>query len=73
MSLENLEAPLPGKILAIKAKVGDKVAEGDEIVAIEAMKMENPIMATVSGTVKAINVTVGQAVKAGEVLAVIEY
>ena len=73
MSLENLEAPLPGKILAIKVKVGDKVAEGDEIVAIEAMKMENPIMATVSGTVKAINATVGQAVKAGDVLAVIEY
>ncbi len=73
MATENLESPLPGKILSIKVKVGDKVAEGDEIVSIEAMKMENPIMATVSGTVKEINATVGQAVKAGDVLAVLEY
>lgn len=73
MATENLEAPLPGKVLAIKVKVGDKVAEGDEILSIEAMKMENPIMSTVSGTVKQINATAGQAVKAGDILAVVEY
>jgi glutaconyl-CoA/methylmalonyl-CoA decarboxylase subunit gamma len=73
MALENLEAPLPGKILSIKVKVGDKVAEGDELLSIEAMKMENPIMSTVSGTVKSISATVGVAVKAGDVLAVVEY
>ncbi len=73
MATENLEAPLPGKVLSIKVKVGDKVAEGDEVVSIEAMKMENPIMSTVSGTVKEISAIVGLAVKAGDVLAVIEY
>ncbi len=73
MATENLEAPLPGQVLSIKVKVGDKVAEGDEVVSIEAMKMENPIMSTVSGTVKEISAIVGLAVKAGDVLAVIEY
>ena len=73
MPQEKMEAPLPGKILGVKVKVGDKVAEGDEIVSIEAMKMENPLMSPVSGVVKELSVTVGQAVKAGEVLAVIEY
>jgi biotin carboxyl carrier protein len=73
MALEKIEAPLPGKIIGIKVKVGDKVAEGDEMISIEAMKMENPIMSTVSGTVKEINVAAGQAVKAGDVLASVEY
>jgi biotin carboxyl carrier protein len=73
MPQEKMEAPLPGKILGVKVKVGDKVAEGDEIVSIEAMKMENPIMSPVSGVVKELSVTAGQAVKAGDVMAVIEY
>jgi biotin carboxyl carrier protein len=73
MPLEKMEAPLPGKILNIKANVGDKVSEGDEILSIEAMKMENPLMSPVKGVVKEINVTKGQAVKAGDNLAVIEY
>jgi glutaconyl-CoA/methylmalonyl-CoA decarboxylase subunit gamma len=73
MPLEKMEAPLPGKILNIKANVGDKVSEGDEILSIEAMKMENPLMAPVNGVVKEINVTKGQTVKAGDNLAVIEY
>ena len=73
MPLEKMEAPLPGKILNIKANVGDKVSDGDEILSIEAMKMENPLMSPVKGVVKEINVTKGQAVKAGDILAVIEY
>jgi biotin carboxyl carrier protein len=73
MPLEKMEAPLPGKILNIKVNAGDKVSEGDEVLSIEAMKMENPLMSPVKGTVKEINVTKGQAVKAGDVLAVIEY
>ena len=73
MPLEKMEAPLPGKILNIKANVGDKVSEGDEVLSIEAMKMENPLMSPVNGVVKEINVTKGQAVKAGDSLAVIEY
>ena len=73
MALEKMEAPLPGKILNIKANVGDKVKEGDEVLSIEAMKMENPLMSPVNGVVKEINVAKGQAVKAGDTLAVIEY
>ncbi len=72
MALEKIEAPLPGKILKVNVKPGDKVAEMDEVFVIEAMKMENPIISPVSGLVKEVPVTVGKAVKAGEVLAVIE-
>ena len=73
MALEKIESPLPGKILDIKLNPGDKVTEGDEVLTIEAMKMENPLMSPVDGTVKEINVTKGQAVQAGDVLATIEY
>ncbi len=73
MPQEKMEAPLPGKILNVKVKVGDKVVEGDELLSIEAMKMENPILSPVSGEVKEVNVTQGQSVKAGDILALIEY
>ncbi|HJX03421.1 MAG TPA: biotin/lipoyl-containing protein [Dehalococcoidia bacterium] len=73
MPQEKMEAPLPGKILSVKVKAGDKVAEGDELLSIEAMKMENPILSPVSGEVKEVNVTQGQSVKAGDILALIEY
>ncbi len=73
MSIENVEAPLPGKVLKIIAKAGDKIAEGDDILSIESMKMENPIVAPVSGTVKEIKVAAGAMVKAGDLIATIEY
>jgi len=73
MPLENVEAPLPGKVLSVKVKPGDKVAEYDEICMIEAMKMENPIVAPVSGTVKEVQVAAGSVVKTGDVIATIEY
>jgi biotin carboxyl carrier protein len=73
MPVEKIEAPLPGKILNIKANVGDKVTEGQELLSIEAMKMENPLMSPVNGAVREISVTVGKAVKAGETLLTIEY
>jgi len=73
MALEQIEAPLPGKVLSVKVKPGDQVAEFGEICVIEAMKMENPILATVSGVVKEIKVSAGQVLKAGELIAVIEY
>ncbi len=73
MSIEIIEAPLPGKILKVIATVGAKVEEGDDICSIESMKMENPIVATVAGTIKEINVTVGAMVKAGDPVASIEY
>jgi len=68
---ETVEAPMPGKIAKIVKKVGDTVAEGDVVVILEAMKMENEITTGVAGTVKQIPVTEGQAVNPGDVLFVI--
>ncbi len=64
--------PMVGKIVNVLVKVGDKVAEDDQIATLEAMKMEMPIVAPVSGVIKAINVATGQEVDADTVLAVIE-
>ena len=64
-----IEAPMPGKILGIKANVGDAVKKGQVIMVLEAMKMENEIVAPEDGTVASINVAVNAAVEAGDVLA----
>lgn len=64
-----ISAPMPGKILGIKANVGDAVKKGQCIMILEAMKMENEIVATEDGTVASIDTTVGAAVEAGDVLA----
>jgi biotin carboxyl carrier protein len=64
--------PMPGKIIAVRAKVGDAVKPGDTLVVLEAMKMQNEITATVGGTVKEIRVQAGQTVEAKDVLLVIE-
>ncbi len=73
MALEKIEAPLPGKVIKVSVKPGDKIVELGEICIIDAMKMENPILATVSGVVKEVLVSDGQVVKAGELITVIEY
>jgi glutaconyl-CoA decarboxylase len=74
MALEKVEAPIPGKILSVDVKVGSKVVEEETTLCIlESMKMENPIVAPVNGTVKEVKVTPGQTVQAGSVLVVIEY
>ena len=57
-----VKSPLPGVILDIKVNVGDTVKKGQTIIILEAMKMENNIVASVDGQVKAIHVTVGQSV-----------
>lgn len=64
-------APMPGTINAVKVKVGDQVKQGDPLVILEAMKMENEIPAPIAGTVKEVRVTQGQAVNNGDVLVVI--
>ena len=61
-----------GKILKIEKKVGDRVEEEDAIIVMEAMKMEIPVVAPVSGVLKQIRVSLGQAVEAGDLLAEIE-
>ena len=64
-----VNAPMPGKILAVKATVGQAVKKGDAIMVLEAMKMENDIVAPQDGTVASLNAAVGDSVEAGAVLA----
>lgn len=64
-----IAAPMPGKILAIKANIGQAVKKGDVVMILEAMKMENEITAPQDGTVAGINVAVGDSVESGDTLA----
>ena len=70
---EVMESPLPGKIVSVNVAVGDVVEEGMVVCTIEAMKMENPILSLVKGSVKELTVTPGVNVKTGDRIAVIEY
>jgi len=70
---EVIEAPLPGKILSVEVTVGNSVNEGDTVCVIEAMKMENPILAPVKGSITQVGVSPNQVVKTGQLIAVIEY
>ena len=64
-----INAPMPGKIVDVKVKVGDAVKKGQSVLVLEAMKMENDIVAPEDGTVASINAAVGSAVEAGETIA----
>lgn len=66
-----IKAPMPGTVLAVKKNVGDAVKAGDVIIVLEAMKMENDIVAPCDGTVKSINAPKGSTVNTDDVLAVI--
>jgi len=68
----NLNAPMPGKIIAVMAKTGDAVTAGDKLVIMEAMKMEHTISAPVSGTVREVYFAVGDQVGDGDELIAIE-
>ncbi len=61
-------APMPGKIIATKVTAGQSVKKGDVVVILEAMKMENEIVASQDGTIATVNVSAGSAVEAGDVL-----
>lgn len=63
-----VNAPMPGKILAVKANIGAAVKKGEVLLILEAMKMENEIVAPQDGTVASINVSVGASVESGEVM-----
>lgn len=67
-----VSSPMVGKIIDIRVKVGDVVKVDDEIVVLEAMKMEMPILSPVAGVVKEIRVSVGQTCLPEMVLAVLE-
>ena len=64
-----INAPMPGKILGIKVAAGQAVKKGDVLLVLEAMKMENEIVAPQDGTVASVNTSVGEQVEAGAVLA----
>lgn len=68
---EPVKSPMPGNILRIEVAQGQQVKEGDVIMILEAMKMENEIVATKSGTIAQIAVSKGAVVETGAVLAVI--
>ena len=63
---------MPGKVLRINKHVGDAVAAGDEVLVLEAMKMENNINADKDGKITAINVSKGESVLEGTDLVIIE-
>lgn len=63
-----IEAPMQGKIVGVKVNVGDTVQQGEVVVILEAMKMENEIVSPAAGNVVSVNVTVGQQVNAGDLM-----
>lgn len=70
--MSEIIAPMGGKVLDVKVKVGDTVNEDDEVIILEAMKMELPVVAVSSGTVKEVKCKKGEAVEADAVLVVLE-
>ena len=64
-----VEAPMSGKVLSVKASVGQQVKRGEVLLILEAMKMENDIVAPQDGTVASIDCAAGDAVDTGAVLA----
>jgi biotin carboxyl carrier protein len=68
----DVKAPMPGRIINVEAKTGDTVNQGDKLLILEAMKMENIIKSSRSGIIKSIEVTAGQTVEKNQVMFVFE-
>lgn len=71
-SKSTITAPIPGVVFALNVKVGDVIKEDDQVLILEAMKMENSIAAEKGGKITAIHVKVGQQVLQGEVMIELE-
>lgn len=65
---KTIAAPMPGKIIKVNVSVGDKVKKGQELIVMEAMKMNNPVLAANDGVVKEIYVKAGDPVQTGAAL-----
>ncbi|HPU35203.1 MAG TPA: biotin/lipoyl-binding protein [Bacillota bacterium] len=65
---KTINSPMPGTILSIKVNSGDQVKRGQVLIILEAMKMENEIMADSDGTIRDIHVSPGQSVQTGDLL-----
>jgi len=72
MAKETVEAPMPGRIRKVNVAVGDKVDEGAVMCTLEAMKMENPILSPIKGSITELGVSSDQHVDPGNMIAVIE-
>ncbi|MDY6881214.1 MAG: biotin/lipoyl-containing protein [Desulfatiglans sp.] len=70
--MSEITAPMGGKVIDVRVNPGDSVSEGDEVVILEAMKMELPVVANEGGTVKEVNCKKGDSVEAESVLVVVE-
>jgi acetyl-CoA carboxylase biotin carboxyl carrier protein len=70
--VSDVTAPMAGKVIDVKVELGDTVNENDEVLILEAMKMEMPIVAPGPGTVKEIKCKKGDSVAAEDVLVVLE-
>ena len=68
---QEIKAPMPGAVLRVLKSVGDEVAENEEIIVIEAMKMETPIKSPVAGTITSLSVAQGDKVQTGQVMATV--
>ncbi len=69
---EQIKAPLAGKIISILVSQGDTIEEDEEVMVLEAMKMETSVYSPAAGTVKEINVKAGDAVEEDDVLMILE-
>ena len=67
-----ISSTIPGKIVSIAVEEGDKVGEGDVVMILEAMKMQNEIQAPLSGTVTAVNCKPGDSIEANSPLIIIQ-
>ncbi len=70
--IKKIKAPMPGLVLEISVKEGQEVLEGEKLLILEAMKMENSIVIHANATIKTINIKKGQAVEKGQVLIELE-
>ena len=66
--VNDIKAPMPGLVLEVKVKAGDKVEKGDAVLVLEAMKMENVLKSSGDGIVDSIEVKVGDAVEKNQIL-----
>ena len=70
--VKDIRAPMPGLVLEIAVADGQQVNEGDKILILEAMKMQNSIIIHIGATIRKVVVTAGQAVEKGQVLVELE-
>ena len=69
---QEIQAPLAGKIIQMDLEAGQSVEEDEEVLVIEALKMETPVYAPCSGTIKEVKVKQGDNVEEDDILAIID-